>query len=420
MLMGYASVSARGPGRLGVDALLDEPDALPASAVVVGNPLKKVNPPPAVSTVNLDPTRSLPGDPKIDGSLVGALKPQSITISADAVVGSPAGMTMGTPVISSSGELVVPLIGVTSNGTVNGKPATPAATAHIGTIDLVPPLVSLKSVSIPPIMGLDKYVFDIPAAIALGKALFWDANVGSDGQACASCHFAAGADNRLKNQLNPGQRGGDNAFNPTATGGGGPNYTLRAADFPFFRLKNPQDRNSAIVFESNDVVSSQGTFSGDFVSFGMLNSGAEKCGNRPVDEFSVHGALTRRVAPRNTPTVINAIFNFRNFWDGRANNVFNGNNPFGTRDSSAKVLESTAKRVGNMGGHGASQCQPGFAGGRAGAERLRDVLRQEDVQGLGAKDDSPARACRRSRCTPTTRCWRRTATCQRRGPDGHL
>ncbi|MFD2272955.1 cytochrome c peroxidase [Undibacterium arcticum] len=28
--------------------------------------------------------------------------------------------------------------------------------------------------------------------------------------------------------------------------------------------------------------------------------------------------------PRNTPTVINATFNFRNFWDGRANNMFNG------------------------------------------------------------------------------------------------
>ena len=31
--------------------------------------------------------------------------------------------------------------------------------------------------------------------VALGKALFWDMQVGSDGiQACASCHFHAGAD----------------------------------------------------------------------------------------------------------------------------------------------------------------------------------------------------------------------------------
>lgn len=37
--------------------------------------------------------------------------------------------------------------------------------------------------------------------------------VGSDGiQACASCHFHAGADNRVKNSLNLGLRGGDKFF----------------------------------------------------------------------------------------------------------------------------------------------------------------------------------------------------------------
>jgi cytochrome c peroxidase len=334
MLVAYATVSARGPGRAGIDALVEEPDTAPPPPP--GNPLKKTAPSPAVSNFSLDPTKSLPGDPMVAGALVDAAKPQSITISVDAVRGSPAGMTLGETMFSGSGELMVPLFGVTPNATINGRPAVPAVIAHIGTIDLVPPLVSLKTMSIPPIPGLEKYVGDIGAAIALGKALFWDANVGSDGQACASCHFAAGADNRLKNQLNPGQRGGDNIFNPTASGGGGPNYTLRPADFPFYKLKNPQDRNSAIVFESNDVVSSQGTFAGDFL--GLQANGTEKCGNRPIDEFSVHGALTRRVAPRNTPSVINAIFNFRNFWDGRANNVFNGNNPFGNRDPSAKVL----------------------------------------------------------------------------------
>ena len=42
--------------------------------------------------------------------------------------------------------------------------------------------------------------------MALGKALFWDSSVGGDGQACASCHFNAGADPRIVNQLNPGLR----------------------------------------------------------------------------------------------------------------------------------------------------------------------------------------------------------------------
>ena len=29
------------------------------------------------------------------------------------------------------------------------------------------------------------------------------------------------------------------------------------------------------------------------------------------------------MAARNSPSVINAVFNFHNFWDGRANNIFN-------------------------------------------------------------------------------------------------
>jgi cytochrome c peroxidase len=36
--------------------------------------------------------------------------------------------------------------------------------------------------------------------------------------------------------------------------------------------------------------------------------------------------------------VINAAFNVRNFWDGRANNVFNGFSPFGNRDPDAGIF----------------------------------------------------------------------------------
>ena len=39
-------------------------------------------------------------------------------------------------------------------------------------------------------------------AIALGKAFFWDQQAGSQGIACAGCHFHAGADTRLTNQMN--------------------------------------------------------------------------------------------------------------------------------------------------------------------------------------------------------------------------
>ena len=61
-------------------------------------------------------------------------------------------------------------------------------------------LASLKTVLIPQPANIGRYIKDQSAAIALGKALFWDQQVGSDGQACASCHFQALADSRSKNQ----------------------------------------------------------------------------------------------------------------------------------------------------------------------------------------------------------------------------
>ncbi len=53
----------------------------------------------------------------------------------------------------------------------------------------------------------------------------------------------------------------------------------------------------------------------------------------PTDRINV-----RRVTGRNTPSAVDAVFNFRNFWDGRAQNVCNGANPFGARDNSSHLL----------------------------------------------------------------------------------
>ena len=51
-------------------------------------------------------------------------------------------------------------------------------------------------------------IIDNAAAIRLGKALFWDTQVGGDGKiACATCHFHNGADNRTLNTLHPGPDG---------------------------------------------------------------------------------------------------------------------------------------------------------------------------------------------------------------------
>ena len=62
--------------------------------------------------------------------------------------------------------------------------------------------------------------------------------VGSDGvQACASCHFRAGADPRSKNQLSPGLRHVPTRDLTYTTGG--PNYQLQPTDFPLTRLATP-------------------------------------------------------------------------------------------------------------------------------------------------------------------------------------
>jgi hypothetical protein len=43
-------------------------------------------------------------------------------------------------------------------------------------------IATLKGVAVPQPANLDRYVADQPALVALGKALFWDAQVGSDGR----------------------------------------------------------------------------------------------------------------------------------------------------------------------------------------------------------------------------------------------
>jgi cytochrome c peroxidase len=171
------------------------------------------------------------------------------------------------------------------------------------------------------------------AAIALGKALFWDLQVGSDGvTACASCHFHAGADNRAINQVSPGLKGGDTTFQLIA-----PNGTLTSGMFPLHTYANPDDRFSPVLRDTNDVVSSQGVHLTDFERIRLRKNGVDATVVVADPTFNLGGVNTRRVEPRNAPTVINAAFNFANFWDGRANNIFNGVNPFGDADPDAGV-----------------------------------------------------------------------------------
>ncbi len=175
----------------------------------------------------------------------------------------------------------------TSNGSASGGAAAVPSTSGGGK-----KLGSLKGIK-PPLPDLTGIVTDKTWAIALGKALFWDAKAGSDGQACASCHFHAGADSRITNQLDPDIRGvpSDTSFQATADGAGGPNYTLTGGDFPFHKLADPNNRNSMVLFDSNDVVSSAGTYAGTFVSTGR--DGSETCITRPMDTFAARRAAQR-------------------------------------------------------------------------------------------------------------------------------
>lgn len=133
----------------------------------------------------------------------------------------------------------------------------------------------------------------VASAVRLGKALFWDQQVGEykdasrpvagvtdmngeqeyaavTGMACASCHFAAGTD---------GRRDGD----------------VRRA-------------GSAGVVATTLVA--------------QQLDGDEVC--QPADGA---GVIQRTGA--NTPPAVGAVYNRLQFWNGRASNMFNGHNPFG-------------------------------------------------------------------------------------------
>src|SRR2546425_4933639 len=241
---------------------------------------------------------------------------------------------------------VLGAVGIAINQDAQAQSFMPPDLLHV-----IDPLSSLKSIPVPEPRNIARYIKDRNAAIALGKALFWDMAVGSDGQACGSCHFHAGADSRSRNQLNPGFRSvpPDTTFTVFSAGGGGPNYQLKTADFPFHKLADPGDQNSPVLFDTNDIASSAGVFAFTFtgvnspVLLGLSLNDTDR-GNiaSPDPVFNVGGINVRGVEPRNTPTMINAVFNHRNFWDGRARFEFNGRNPIGKLDPTAKVLRVPA------------------------------------------------------------------------------
>ena len=162
----------------------------------------------------------------------------------------------------------------------------------IASVGMTPPSPSV--VPVPQMTG--GTIVDQDAAIRLGKALFWDAQAGSDGTiACASCHFHAGADSRTLQTRHPG--------------------------------------NDLTFQTSDDAVGSSGVFS---MSFGSISTNL----NDPVDvcasvtpgnpaQAVLFGAGQRLVTGRNAPPAIGAVFFLDNFYDGRASHNFNGQDPLG-------------------------------------------------------------------------------------------
>lgn len=173
-------------------------------------------------------------------------------------------------------------------------------------------------------LDLTDYIANQQAVIQLGKAFFWEMQAGSDNKtACATCHFQAGADTRTRNQMNPGA---NNAFDSYA--GLAPNYTFNTSgnDFPF---TVPLHR------DTDNIAGSQGVRLSTFQGFSR--SGVEQTALVADPVFNVGGVNVRQVTGKNAPTTINAVFNHRNFFNGRAQPEFNGVNPFGNRDANARV-----------------------------------------------------------------------------------
>ena len=195
---------------------------------------------------------------------------------------------------------------------------------------------SLKTIARPEPSNLSVYVANRAAAIRLGKAFYWEMQVGSDGMvACATCHHKAGTDGRIKNQIRP--------RSPLTAGAtfivGGPNSQVKSTDFPFHRLANPSDANSTVLFDGgSNRVASAGVALRGFVD--VQPGQVDELGIAQVDPvFRVGAVNVRRASIVNTPTNLNAVFNFRQLAAGQAYDTFNGVNTAGVRDPRALIVK---------------------------------------------------------------------------------
>lgn len=175
------------------------------------------------------------------------------------------------------------------------------------------------------VTGLDAIVKDRKAAIALGKALFWDMRVGSDGQtACATCHYSAGVDARnqdLGERVSIGVA--PRLFTGVIPGTGlEPAQPLSVAEgIQFLQKQWPSlsdrlEEVRALEQAARDALKRQ-------------EEEKARAENRQPDprvgeDPYVLGFPERQRTNKNSPTVVNAALFDRLFHDGRARSVFNG------------------------------------------------------------------------------------------------
>ena len=170
-----------------------------------------------------------------------------------------------------------------------------------------------------------EFIRNQSAAIALGKALFWDMRVGSDDRtACATCHHHAGIDTRTKNT----------AF--TFIDVNMPALHKKqwtSADHKPWKDDGGKDSRTfgLITGDSSVVIGSQGvrplTFDADDFER-QVKANSERIVERGNLRPGVNESF-RQVTSRNSPTAINSSLLARLFHDGRASDLFNGYDVFG-------------------------------------------------------------------------------------------
>ena len=208
---------------------------------------------------------------------------------------------------------------------------------------------------------LAEFIADVDAAEALGKALFWEMQTGSDfrrrddgvfvGTACASCHYQHGMDARRRHSERI----------PYVVWDKYPIDSAHGLEVEFGVSQLPFDSKKSAIYDTTlngdnpltTIVGSQGV---ERKVFGGLKGGVPTGAGAWESEFAkVKPKSTRyekvleewqmffedhdptkqafrQITSRNSPTVINSGFSDRLFHDGRAESTFNGFSIFGDFD----------------------------------------------------------------------------------------